>query len=103
MPAATELSAHRDADGFAPLADEVDGAVGPFRRRAREGFGVDVAGRGVERERDEALAGAVDLDFADVEEGAEDGGPKSDIRSLRNHRGASRRSTSTLLPRVECA
>lgn len=53
------------------VADAVDGAVGPFRGSARERLGVDVAGGGVEGERAEARAGAVDLDFADVEEGAE--------------------------------
>lgn len=55
------------------VAEAVDRAVGPFRGSCRERFGVDVAGGGVEGERTEgrARAGAVDLDFADVEEGAE--------------------------------
>jgi hypothetical protein len=71
-------STHGDTHRLTPLpdalvADAVDGAVGPFRRGARERLGVGVAGGGVEGERAEggAGAGAVDLDFADVEEGAE--------------------------------
>jgi hypothetical protein len=71
------LPADRDTHRFAPLtdagvADAVDGLVSPFHGRGGEGLGVDVAGGGVEGERDEAFAvAAVDLDFADVEEGAE--------------------------------
>lgn len=71
------LSSHRHAHRFAPLADAgiadaVNGLVGPFHRRGRKGLGVGVAGCGVEGERDEAFAvAAVDLDFADVEKGAE--------------------------------
>jgi hypothetical protein len=46
--------------------------IGPFHGRGGEGLGVDVAGSGVEGEGDEAFAvAAVDLEFADVEEGAE--------------------------------
>jgi hypothetical protein len=69
--------AHSHAHRLAPLthprvADAVDGLVGPFHGRGGEGLGVDVAGRGVEGERDEAfVVAAVDLEFADVEEGAE--------------------------------
>ena len=71
------LSTHRHTDRLAPLtdagvADAVDGLVGPFHGRGGEGLGVDVAGSGVEGERDEAFAvAAVDLEFADVKEGAE--------------------------------
>jgi hypothetical protein len=56
----------------ATVADAVNGLVGPFRGRGGEGLAVDVAGSGVESERDEAFGvAAVDLDFADVEKGAE--------------------------------
>lgn len=53
--AATASHADGDADFVAPLADAtvgdaVDGAVGPFRGRGREGLGVGVAGGGVDRE-----------------------------------------------------
>ena len=71
------LPAHRYADRLTPLpaagiADAIDGLVGPLHGRAREWLGVHVAGGGVEGERDEAFAVvAVDLEFADVEEGAE--------------------------------
>lgn len=69
--------ANRHAHRFAPLpdagvAEAVDGLVRPFHGRGGEGCRVDVAGGGVEGERDEAfVVAAVDLDFADVEEGAE--------------------------------
>lgn len=61
------LSADGDADWFAPLTDTVigdaiDGAVGPFRRRGRERHAVDIAGRGVVRQKDEAF-GIVAIDF----------------------------------------
>lgn len=54
------------------VADGVDGAVGQFGGSGRERLGVDVAGGGVEGEWAEgrAGAGAVDVDFAEVEEGA---------------------------------
>ncbi len=74
--AAITSDADGDADGVAPLADPavgdaVDGLVGPFRRGARERLRVGVAGGGVDREQDEAFAvGAVDLEFALIEEGA---------------------------------
>jgi hypothetical protein len=56
----------------AGIADAVDGLIRPFHRRGGEGCRVGVAGRGVEGEGDEAFAvAAVDLKFADVEEGAE--------------------------------
>jgi len=72
------------------IADAVDGAVGPFGRSGRERFGVDVAGGSVEGERAEggAGAGAVDLDFAEVEEGAitEIGGRRSGGAQGRGYR-----------------
>jgi hypothetical protein len=40
----------------AGVADAVDGLIRPLHRRGREGLGVDVAGRGVEGEGDEAFA-----------------------------------------------
>ena len=66
--AAAQLAPLPDAG----VANAVDGLVGPFHGRGGEGLGVDVAGCGVEGEGDEAfVVAAVELEFANVEEGAE--------------------------------
>jgi hypothetical protein len=65
-------SADGDADWFAPLtdagvADAIDGLVGPFHRRGREGLGVYVARGGIVGEQDETFTVvAIDLDFAQI-------------------------------------